>query len=554
MGQLTPEQRNDVFWQEAERTGIHQSILAALYQTQGFPALVDGEVGLGVKAVEVRPLRPLNTFSQQVRYAANLIRSLSETLIEQGWTGEKFWNAKKGCYTEDFVKAIAQGYTPHSNGIDTACLTPCDATYLFSTYLTDIERDAQLYPLASNLEYLDRALLFFVNQIPDAYLGLSYQREALLELMRLWQKVDNAEIIVRTFAVAANVDPENLAEAELDSGLIEFVQRISSTFQGYPYQWEALLRMTQLWRRLESRFAAIASLNQDISPDCGLDILDSVLIAFVREIPATYQAKGTQRNALTELFRVWHQLESRPSAIAKLGVDPNEFALHVNNPPIFRKLAAQIDQALLNFVQQIPKAYQEVYAQREALIRCFQLWWDLPTRQTAMDKLIQGLKQLERSPYLQQRFPGIKVFPSASYLWTPYNIELSASIVPKGNLTWAEATEDGNVIPIDQLTVNAIVRIATLAEFAQECIGSPLRVSHWYSPPKIHSSMGRGPSNRHSLGDAIAFTCENFSGNELYWMLDPWWPGGLGRYSRFPNLCYIDARGDRIRYSELNRE
>jgi uncharacterized protein YcbK (DUF882 family) len=67
-------------------------------------------------------------------------------------------------------------------------------------------------------------------------------------------------------------------------------------------------------------------------------------------------------------------------------------------------------------------------------------------------------------------------------------------------------------------------------------------VVNWYRPLDLHGVQGCETSNRHRVGDAIDFICEGLTGNQLYWFLEPWWSGGLGRYTQFPYLCHIDAR------------
>ncbi|PZU95056.1 MAG: peptidase M15A, partial [Leptolyngbya sp.] len=133
--------------------------------------------------------------------------------------------------------------------------------------------------------------------------------------------------------------------------------------------------------------------------------------------------------------------------------------------------------------------------------------------------------------------------------WTPNNIQLDASIVPNGNFTWAEATHGGARMPSNQATVDAIVRIAALAEQARDRIGRPFLITNWYRPAAIDSRVGDASERRHVVGDAIDFYCMGLTGKQVYWALDPWWPGGLGRYSQFPALVHLDARGSKARWT-----
>jgi uncharacterized protein YcbK (DUF882 family) len=128
------------------------------------------------------------------------------------------------------------------------------------------------------------------------------------------------------------------------------------------------------------------------------------------------------------------------------------------------------------------------------------------------------------------------------------NIQLEASIVLNGCFTWAEATRGGTRMPPDQATVDAIIRIARLAQRARDQLGRPMIITSWYRDPKTNAAVGGVVNSRHIVGDAIDFYCDGLTGDEIYWLLEPWWPGGLGRYLKFPYLSHIDAREYRARW------
>jgi uncharacterized protein YcbK (DUF882 family) len=126
---------------------------------------------------------------------------------------------------------------------------------------------------------------------------------------------------------------------------------------------------------------------------------------------------------------------------------------------------------------------------------------------------------------------------------------MHASIIANGSFTWAEATHGGTRIPPNLATVDAIVRIAKAAQQARDRINRPFRITSWYRSPDINREAGGASLSRHIAGDAIDFYCDGLSGNQLYRALDPWWAGGLGRYADYPELCHIDARGYRARWT-----
>lgn len=545
MATLTPDQRNYYYLLEAERTGIHKPILAALYQVHRSPELVSGETGLGVVATGTIMPEQIDTFPEQVQYAANLARSLTDYLITQGWSGEDIWDVAAGRYTRSFVERMAEGYQLPAGSTTAARLQEADAPQLWQAYLTDIETDYIGTQLPQNLAYLDRALLSLIERLPQYYLGLEHQRDSVLEAVRIWRKLDTTEEAIASLARDAGVEPQDLSEAQLDTLLKQFIQRLSPYYGGYPHQREALLRLTQLWRELVSREAAIASLENDTSPDPGLKIYDPVLIDFVERVPQFYTGVGSQRSALTETVRLWRNLDSRAAVLNSFGLDP-EILTANTDPETLQDIATALDRELVAFIRRVPGAYGPTNSQREALIRLVQLWRNLPTRNRAIEALTEDLKRLERQQ--EQKQPVTIVTPKRPARWTPSNIILSMSIIPDGSFTWAEATKGGTRMPPNQATVDAMIRIARLGQRARDRVGRPFIVTSWYRPPSINRAVGGATYSRHIVGDAIDFVVEGLSGNQIYWTLDPWWPGGLGRYRRFPNLCHIDARNYRARW------
>ncbi|MEW6494848.1 MAG: D-Ala-D-Ala carboxypeptidase family metallohydrolase [Cyanobacteriota bacterium] len=551
MATLSPDQRNYYYLIEAERAGIHKPILAALYAAHSSPSLSDGETGLGIAPANRVSLAQVDTFSEQVQYAANVIRALSESLVAQGWKGGDLWEAEQGRYTDQLLQKIAGGYAPTPNEPAIARLEASDFDTLRQAYLADIESDFQSANLPRNLAYLDQALLTLVDRIPTYYTGLPHQRDALLEGVRIWRELDTREAVIASLVSDANVATVMEDETQLDVPLKQFVQRISANYGGYPQQREALIRIAQLWRQLRTREEAIASLKTNTSPEETLSVIDPALVAFVQRLPGYYEGQGSQRNALTEAFRIWRQLDSRATALGTLGINPDAFKASTSDRTAMMNLATQLDQELLTFVRRLPGEYQEFDHQREALIRLVQLWRNLPTRNQAIQSLLEDQKRLEvarRNAQEAAPKPVPVIVPKRPARWTPYNIQLSAPIILDGNFTWAEATHGGTRMPPNQATVDAMIRIAKLAQRARDRIGRPFIVTSWYRPPVINRAVGGAIYSRHLVGDAIDFLCEGLTGNQLYWFLEPWWPGGLGRYTQFPHLCHIDARSYRARW------
>ena len=82
-----------------------------------------------------------------------------------------------------------------------------------------------------------------------------HQREALIEATRIWRGLATREDTL----VSLGLPALNYTDAALDTALVTFIQRLSPNYSGFPHQREALLRLVQIWRQLDSRQSAIAS-------------------------------------------------------------------------------------------------------------------------------------------------------------------------------------------------------------------------------------------------------------------------------------------------------
>lgn len=551
MTQLSPDQRNDYYLTEAARSGIHKPILAALYAVLRQPSLADGEVGLGIAPANRVALEQVNRFPAQVLYAANTLRGLTNALIAEGWQANELWNAAQGRYSDRLISRIAEGYTPPPDQIDAAQLEACDPNALLAAYLEDLKVDSAA-DLPPRLADLDQTLLAFADRVPPHYNRLDFQRQALLEAARLWRQLDSQQALIEALQVPL-VDGVT-DESILDKALVEFIQQVPHYYAGYPNQREALIRLVQLWSLLSSREEAIQwLLGQPYqTAETRLQVIDPVLIAFVEGLPALYQGRGDQRFALTEAYRLWQGLDSRTAALQDLGVDPEALVQNAENPEVLKDSARQIDRALLEFLRRVPVLYAETEAQREALLYLVQLWRQLDNRIATIQSLFEDLRRMVRAErHSPDAMPAPKPLPlpPRPVQWTPANLQLAAAIIPNGSFTWAEATHGGTSHPPDQATVEAIIRIATLAQRACDRIGRPFHITRWYFPAEIHHRSANPFLSRYGVGDAIDFYCEGLTGNQLYRALDPWWPGGLGRYSRFPYLCHLDARTYQARWT-----
>lgn len=108
-------------------------------------------------------------------------------------------------------------------------------------------------------------------------------------------------------------------------------------------------------------------------------------------------------------------------------------------------------------------------------------------------------------------------------------VGLNQSIVWGGNFTWAEATMDGERIPVDSNVTNAIVQMAKRLEDIRTLFGNHrIFVNSWYRDPVSNALVGGVPNSRHTVGDAVDFVVEGVPPSEVYLCLDSTWEGGLG--------------------------
>jgi len=76
--------------------------------------------------------------------------------------------------------------------------------------------------------------------------------------------------------------------------------------------------------------------------------------------------------------------------------------------------------------------------------------------------------------------------------------------------------------------------------------GQPITINSGYRCPTHNANVGGATNSQHLLGTAADFTIRGMTPAQVYALLDPVWPGGLGRYNTF---THIDTRGSRARWS-----
>ncbi len=128
-------------------------------------------------------------------------------------------------------------------------------------------------------------------------------------------------------------------------------------------------------------------------------------------------------------------------------------------------------------------------------------------------------------------------------------VYLGDSILPNGHFSWAEATKNGNRIPVDEAVVNGILKIAEAMEEVRDYLGGrPITVTSWYRDPATNRRVGGSSKSRHMSGDAVDFFVQGISPPEVNRKLEPWW-GDRGGIASASSFTHIDARGYAARWS-----
>ena len=448
---MTSAANRYLFQLTAQRMGIHWPILAALQDTHGpaVPNVPNLEWTLGVLPPgEVPPGE--DDLAERSRLAAAAVRRLNDNLARQQWQPAQFWDATSGQYQGELIEQIAAGISPT---VDQAGLASCEGDRLIASYrrISAAERTELATPAwkqsqaagaaianrFSTLDYgfMDRGLLDLVERVPEFYKGLAHQRQALFEMVQIWRGLDNYEATV----AALGLPSINFSNQQADEVLLTFTARVSQFYGGYPQQREALLRLVQLWRQLDSRQAAIESLAASTTPTFPTEAYDLAALDFILRLPQFYKGTGMQRNALAEMVRVWRNLESRNAAITSLGIDPAKFAS--DRPTAVRQdTLGQLDRELIGFLQRVPAVYGGRPQERGAVIRMVQLWRDLDTRQQALGSLEADLQSLEWTVMLINTSTVFKTRPiQSSDLPGDETVKM-----PRGELSLLESVSEGS--------------------------------------------------------------------------------------------------------------
>lgn len=422
----------------AQRWGVHGPVLLALYEGSNNPAFGVPEAIAALEADERR--------AALADHLAAGVRHRCDTLAQQGWTGARLWDTATQRYGRDLVGLLAQGYGA-TVGDRTLGWGPCEPVRFESLYRQYCALDLATMPLtnpaatptiaqpltAIDFFVLDRALLDTIERLSQFYQGMAHQRDALLEAVRVWRGLADRDATLGSL----NIPRLNYTNTQLDGALLQFIQRLSPYYGGFPHQREALLRLVQQWRQLESRQAAIASLASSTSPETTQTVYDLALIAFTQRVPEYFTGTADQRNALTETVRLWRKLDTRNAAAVSLGIDPLQFTSADDR--VRTDAFAKLDRELVGFLSRLAGAFQGRPHERGALLRLVQLWRGLETQTAVLGSLETDLKGIDWQVMIIKEPTAFKLRPlQASALPNGEKV-----FMPAGELSLISAIEDG---------------------------------------------------------------------------------------------------------------
>jgi hypothetical protein len=538
----------------AQRYGLDFALLVALASLWGNGQ--SGPLNLGILAID--PSQQAIVEAHQANAAAQLIRDRIDQLIHQGWIVAQFWAG--AAYSPEFLTDLAAGAIspPRTDRSSTLTASPaidapldipvqlqaCAAPALIAAYQGQTSDRPDAATLSN--QTLDDRLLDYLQRIPRFYKGLVFQRDALLDAIRIWHRSPSSADVLQQLGLGQN----NLDPLTLDHALIGFVPALAASYRGYPHQRSALLLVVQRSQQLPSIAAALQALVQGRSPQVDLGVLDPLLIAFVQRIPQQYRSSADQRNALVEGFAQWHNIHNQSEVLLSLGVGVELLQVAAEggqaSPGAIAQAAQQLDQALLSFSRQIPGLYGGDDRHRQALLQLIETWTGSPSRSAVIDQLLQDLRRMEQGATIPSAAPPIpQVLGPSHPIGTPDMRQIFASPTPGCPYIWADITQGGRYWPGDPGTIDRILALAAQLSLVCDRLGHRPRITRWYEPD---ASPQADTPKRHAQGDGLECYVEGLLADQLYWALDPWWPGALGCDRQVPYLLYLDLRGHRVRW------
>lgn len=122
-------------------------------------------------------------------------------------------------------------------------------------------------------------------------------------------------------------------------------------------------------------------------------------------------------------------------------------------------------------------------------------------------------------------------------------MDRNTNITP--HFRWCEFIREVDRDPPGVVLDNLKALAKKLEEVRIKLGNRPITITSGYRTVIHNRAIGGAPKSQHLLGKAVDFNVSGLTAREVQYLLDPWWPGGMGYGS---NFTHLDIRAQRVRF------
>lgn len=118
------------------------------------------------------------------------------------------------------------------------------------------------------------------------------------------------------------------------------------------------------------------------------------------------------------------------------------------------------------------------------------------------------------------------------------------------HFSWSEFLHEG--IAIADVIYSPYQLVASL-EIVRAFLGDrPIKITSGFRTPEHNKRVGGAPDSMHLKFLAADIQVKGLPPHVVYNKLDPWWPGGLGKYKNFTHVdCRYLIRENKARWTSI---